>query len=326
MYTEHTSIQHAAALLAMGKVVGIPTETVYGLGACARTPEAIQKVYTIKGRPATNPLIIHISHSAAILEWATNIPNSAWILANHFWPGPLTIVLERHSSVLDVVTAGQNTVALRVPNHPLALALLQEFKGGIAAPSANRSGRISPTTAMHVQEELGDAVEYILDGGPCQIGIESTIVHCRESEVRILRYGQITHKELSAVLGFPLTMDSHTPIHVPGSHHSHYAPVSPLFLLESKALSEKISSCIAHNKNISIISFSEQGSLVPSQYAHRINWIQAALDPQIYANNLYAWLREMDNQNPDCILVETPPITLAWVAIQDRLQRASYRK
>jgi L-threonylcarbamoyladenylate synthase len=332
MHIEPQTIQHAAQLLATGKLVGIPTETVYGLGACARTPDAIQKIYATKGRPATNPLIIHLSHWAAISEWAINIPDSAWVLAKHFWPGPLTLVLQRHPKVLDMVTAHQETVALRVPNHPVALALLQEFKGGIAAPSANRSGRISPTTAAHVYEELGDAVDYILDGGPCKVGIESTIVHCKDSNVQILRHGHITQKDLSIILDIPLPLEndlslenSSKGILVPGSDKSHYAPSSPLFLLDPKALSDKISSLAAQHKRFSVIAFSRQPASIPQTNAN-IVWAQANEDPNIYANHLYAWLRQMDNMKPDCILVEKPPSTIEWRAIQDRLQRASYRK
>jgi len=316
-------IKQAASLLSAGKIVAIPTETVYGLAGCARTPSAIQKIYEIKGRPATNPLIIHLSNPPAISDWAINIPNAAWTLVKHFWPGPLTLVLPRHPEVLLSVTAQQNTVALRVPNHPLTLALLQEFGGGLAAPSANRSGRLSPTTAAHVREELGNKVDYILDGGPCGHGIESTIVYFQDNDVFVLRQGSITTKDLESVLNKRVIvgLTHHKNIQVPGRHESHYAPSCLLFLLDRNTLLTITQEKLAQKKRLGIYSFVS----APLFQTADILWCQAKPNADQYAANLYADLRNLDNQKVDCILVEMPPTTLEWAAIMDRLQRAAHK-
>jgi len=322
MYTGYQAIQQAASLLRAGKVVGIPTETVYGLGGSASSLEAIQKIYATKGRPIHNPLIIHISHATAIAQWAIDIPKAAWILAEHFWPGPLTLVLRRHPRVLDAVTANQDTVALRVPNHPVALALLQEFGSGIAAPSANRYGRISPTTAEHVREELGDTVDYVLEGGPCQIGIESTIVHCQEHAFKILRPGTISEEALSHALGISSIVDrtQHT-IQVPGANAAHYAPTSPVFLLDISALLKKAQDLTKNYHSVGVLAFSKQPDTLTDI---GLQWISASTDSNTYAMHLYANLRVLDRSRPNCILIETPPATPPWLAIQDRLSRASH--
>jgi len=322
MYIDHKTIQMAARVLADEKLVALPTETVYGLAGFARSPSAIQKIYAMKGRPATNPLIIHLPHPAAISDWAIDIPKAAHILARKFWPGPLTLVLPRHPEVLLSVTAGQETVALRVPNHPLALALLQEFKGGIAAPSANRYGRISPTTIEHVRAEFQDKVDYYLDGGPCEVGIESTIVYLAGSEVIILRKGKITQQALEETLGQAvLSKDKSDPgMQTPGSNVSHYAPEHPLFLLPLNALLEKLTGLITENKAVGVLSFSKK----PALLSHQVFWVCANSQFSIYASSLYAHLRELDSLNLDCILVEAPPEGTEWEAVHDRLQRASH--
>ena len=190
------SIEQAADLLHRGKLVAIPTETVYGLGADASNPEAVAKIFQAKGRPADHPLIVHLAYASQMKDWAEEVPDSALRLASAFWPGPLTMILRKKASVPAVVTGGQETVALRVPDNPVALWLLRVFGGGIAAPSANRFGRISPTTAQHVAEELGDAVDCILDGGPCTVGVESTIIDLTDQQPTILRPGRITRSQL----------------------------------------------------------------------------------------------------------------------------------
>ena len=314
-------IEQATILLSNGKLVAIPTETVYGLGADAKNPMAVQKIYTVKGRPATNPLIIHIPHCEAMTEWAIDIPESAWKLASAFWPGPLTLILNRHPSVPKIVTGGQDTVALRVPSHPLTLALLTRFGGGIAAPSANRYGRISPTTAQHVKEGLGDAVDYILDGGPCTVGIESTIISLVGASPVILRYGSISAREISHVLGETLTdKDKHTSIEVPGSSASHYAPLQPLYLFDQVTFIETLLQFAEQNKKLSVLSFSERPvSLSPSI----MNWICMPLQPEHYAQQLYQQLHALDKEKSDYIVVEAPPQSEEWLAIRDRLQRAA---
>jgi len=194
------AIEHAALLLRQGLLVAFPTETVYGLGADASNPEAVRKIFQAKGRPADHPLIVHISSVDSLNDWAVNIPDAAKKLAAHFWPGPLALILNKKPDVPLEVTGGQETVGLRMPDHPVALSLLKAFGGGIAAPSANRFCRISPTQAAHVEEELGDAVDLILDGGSCQVGVESTIIDLSGKQPKLLRLGHITQKDIEAVL------------------------------------------------------------------------------------------------------------------------------
>ncbi len=321
MHIDPKSIKTAARFLAEEKLVALPTETVYGLAGSARSASAVQKIFTVKGRPATNPLIIHLSNPAAISDWAIDIPKAAQKLAKQFWPGPLTLVLPRHPDVLKSLTAGQETVALRVPSHPVALALLQEFKGGVAAPSANRSGRISPTRIEHVRTELQDKVDYYLDGGPCEVGIESTIVYLVDCEVMILRKGKITQQALEETLNQKVLSIGGTAsgIQIPGNALLHYAPAHPLFLLPLKFLLEKLAGLIAENKTVAVLSFSKKPALLSNQ----VFWINASPEASVYANCLYNCLRELDHLEPDCILVESPPESMEWEAIHDRLQRAS---
>lgn len=315
-------IEHATTLLKNGKLVAIPTETVYGLGADASNPSAVQKIYTVKGRPTTNPLIIHLPNPQAMGEWAIDIPKAAWQLAEIFWPGPLTLILKRHPSVLKLVTADQETVALRVPNHPITLNLLSRFAGGIAAPSANRYGRISPTTAAHVQESLGAEIDYILEGGPCTIGIESTIVSLVDSTPSILRQGIISAQNLSQVLGKSvLNQSEKNNIKVPGTHISHYAPRHSLYLLDKNALLKMAITLTQEQKFFSVLSFSEKPL---DLYLLSHQWLQVPLDPKEYGQRLYSNLHQLDKLNTQGILVEAPPDTPEWIAIRDRLQRASH--
>ena len=223
----------AIELLCAGELVAIPTETVYGLGADAANPAAVAKIFAAKGRPADHPLIVHLAGHDAVDRWAEQVPAVAWELMETFWPGPLTLILKKQAWVPDAVTGGQDTVGLRVPGHPVALELLRRFAAvagehaGIAAPSANRFGRISPTTAAHVQEELGDQVPLILDGGACKVGIESTIVDCSRGQPVVLRPGHIAPTHLEAVLGLvPLIETATGAPRVSGSLEAHYAPAN----------------------------------------------------------------------------------------------------
>jgi L-threonylcarbamoyladenylate synthase len=218
------NVAHAAQLLRDGELVGFPTETVYGLGADASNADAVRRLFEAKGRPADHPVIVHVAHAAAIATWARAVPAGARALADAFWPGPLTIIVPRAAHVHDIVTGGQDSVGLRVPSHPVARALLQAFGGGVAAPSANRFGRISPTTAQHVADDLGDAVALTLDGGACDVGIESTIVAFSGERAVLLRPGGIAVERLAAVLGHvPLAPDASAP-RASGTLASHYAP------------------------------------------------------------------------------------------------------
>ncbi len=317
---DEIAIQKAVRLLQDGKVVAIPTETVYGLAADAKNAEAISQIYTLKGRPSSNPLIIHLNDIAAIQDWAIDIPEVAYQLAERFWPGPLTLILRKHSKVLPLVTGGQDTVALRIPNHPVTLALLKTFGSGLAAPSANRSGSISPTCTKDVRAEFGDTVECILEGGPCHIGIESTIVSLVDNRIQILRPGHIDEIALQTVTKKKIDNTAVGHIITPGSSPLHYAPHTALYLLEKTALEEEMMTRLAAKQHVAILHY----SLLSHTHSAMIRQIKLNPDPIAYAQQLYASLRALDDAGCDCILVEMPPQTLAWLAIHDRLRRAQH--
>jgi L-threonylcarbamoyladenylate synthase len=314
-----TDVSRAAELLRAGELVAFPTETVYGLGADASNPQAVAKIFSAKGRPADHPLIVHLPDASHLDRWAVDIPDAAHSLAAAFWPGPLTLILKRAPSVCDAITGGQDTVGLRVPNHPLALQLLREFEGGVAAPSANRFGRISPTTATHVCEELGDAVALILDGGPCAVGIESTILDLSGSEARILRPGMLDAEAIATVLGSPPASGSAQEApRVSGSLEAHYAPQTPLRLVAAAALGDFARRALDAGESVAVLS----AETLPIDHA-RLKWCRAATDPVQYAHDLYARLRELDASGCDLILVVAPPADGVWSAITDRLKRAA---
>ena len=319
-------IARAVELLRAGELVAFPTETVYGLGADASNPAAVARIFAAKGRPADHPLIVHLASAAALDHWAREVPQSARRLAAAFWPGPLTLILKRQAHVPDAVTGGQDTVGLRVPNHPLALALLREFKGGVAAPSANRYGRISPTSAAHVRAELGDSVPLVLDGGPCEVGIESTIVDLSSEAPRMLRPGAITAADIARVLDDtpPAEIDksandagSIAP-RVAGSHVAHYAPRTTLRLVTGDELSGAVSAALATGQRLAVLAHTAQPIV-----ARNLIWHAANRDAAAYAHDLYATLRALDAAACDLLLVEAPPATAAWLAVADRLQRAA---
>jgi L-threonylcarbamoyladenylate synthase len=319
-------LDHATQLLKEGKLVAIPTETVYGLAADARNPKAIEALYAAKNRPSSNPLIIHIADPEWMHQWAFAIPPQAWILAKAFWPGPLTLILKRHPEVSKRITAGQESVALRIPDHPLTLALLQQFDGGLVAPSANPSGRISPTTAEHVRCNLRHRVDYILDGGPCSIGIESTILSLLDEQPLILREGSIRATEISEILGCPVMSHGQTTdaqkkilIQVPGSAALHYAPLKPLYLFKKNEFLETIKNLNLHDKKCDILSF-DPAPLDPLLNIQQ--WLHMPRDPKAYAQQLYQALHQLDRSPSHCILVEAVPAHEQWNAIEDRLDRA----
>ncbi len=319
MMTEDVNL--AAARLRSGHVVAFPTETVYGLGAAATNVEAISRVFAIKRRPLDHPLIVHLPHAAMLDDWAREVPEDAWRLARRFWPGPLTLILKRRPGVPDIVTGGQDSVALRVPAHPLALRLLETFGGGIAAPSANRYGRVSPTTAAHVHTELGAEVDLILDGGPCCIGIESTIVSLVAETPVLLRPGAIRASELERVLGVPVALPSagcEIP-RAPGTHAAHYAPRTPLTLLPSADLWLELERSMAAGGRLAVMSFSP----LPSPPPATVVVLPMPSNPDDYARMLYATLREVDAYGVDRLLIESPPEEEAWQAVIDRLSRAA---
>lgn len=308
------AIQDAAAILRHGGLVAFPTETVYGLGADASNPAAVARIFAVKGRPSSHPVIVHIRDAGQMARWARDIPPYATRLAERFWPGPLTLVFRRASGVGDELTGGQDTIGLRVPAHPVALELLREFGGGIAAPSANRFGRISPTTAEHVRRDLGSDVDMILDGGPCDIGIESTIVDLSRGEPVLLRPGRLSPEEIAGTLGLaPRAPDSTAP-RSPGALESHYAPWRPLRLVPQRDWDSRIQASLSRR---GVMSFQSRPSGDTA-----LAWIRASSDPRIYGHDLYANLRTLDSSGCEEIMVEEPPASAEWFAIRDRLTRA----
>ena len=314
----------AVELLRAGELVAFPTETVYGLGADAANPAAVAKIFTAKGRPADHPLIVHLSGHDAVDHWAEQVPDVAWELMETFWPGPLTLILKKQAWVPSTVTGGQDTVGLRVPGHPVALELLRRFAAasgehaGIAAPSANRFGRISPTTAAHVQEELGGRISLILDGGPCKVGIESTIVDCSRAEPVVLRPGHIAPAHLEAVLGRCPAIETATGApRVSGSLAAHYAPQTPMRLVAGHRLLDFLNAQRHKGDRCGVIGHSQ-----PPQAGMPHLWRMLPADPVGYAHDLYAVLREMDHAGVSSIAVEALPEGAAWAAVADRLRRA----
>ena len=311
------SIARAAALLRAGDVVALPTETVYGLGADASNPDAVRKIFKLKGRPADHPVIVHILGAEQLDQYARDIPDAARVLARHFWPGPLTLVLPRAAGVPDVVTGGQDTVGLRAPAHPVARALLAAFGGGIAAPSANKFGRISPTLAAHVAADFGNQAPLILDGEATTIGIESTIIDLSGDVPRLLRPGAITATQLEEVLGVSLGTAGADAPRASGTLPKHYAPKAALRLVKRVEMIEALSS--NRGRRVAVLALEVN---VP-RLAQNLVRVVPAVAAQ-YAHALYANLRALDATGADLILVEQPPQTAAWAAINDRLARAAH--
>ncbi len=333
MMPDIQEIQRAARLLEQGKLVAFPTETVYGLGADASNPEAVAAIFTAKGRPSNHPIIVHVAHNADLSRWTSHIPEEAHLLINTFWPGPLTLILPRADSVPAAVSGGQHSIGLRCPSHPVARALLAEFRhgqGGIAAPSANRFGHVSPTTAQHVLDEFGHTTDSpiasVLDGGQSDVGIESTIVDLtRLATVGpvVLRPGQISVTQLAQCLGrmpgLPTSSDAAAP-RVSGSLDAHYAPKTPLVLIDTAELMP-----LLQRLNLQQISYvlMHHSSLTSEQQSTVINE-QMPSRAEAYAHRLYASLRTLDTQNAGLIVIERPPTGDEWQGVNDRLRRAAF--
>jgi L-threonylcarbamoyladenylate synthase len=293
-------IQKASEILQNGGLVAFPTETVYGLGADASNETAVRAIFSVKGRPETHPLIVHL-HSVEQLEtWARSIPKAAKELGSKFWPGPLTLILKKAATVSKVVTGGQDTVGLRIPDHPVALALLRSFGGGVAAPSANRFGKVSPTSARHVRKDLGKDVDFILDGGSCDIGVESTIVDFSSGDPVILRPGGLTRERLEEALGRPIPIRGGGPVRVSGQLESHYAPSAKVVIVppeESKATAARLGK---KGKRVVLLSRKD-----------------------VAARKLYASLRRADESGAQVIVVPLPDEAGLGLAVADRLRKAS---
>jgi L-threonylcarbamoyladenylate synthase len=312
-------IAAAAEDLRAGRLVAFPTETVYGLGARARDPRAVGAVFRAKGRPADHPLIVHVASQDELDAWADPLPETARRLARTHWPGPLTLVVRRAPDVPDVVTGGQSTVAVRAPAHPVANALLRALGEGVAAPSANRFGRISPTTADHVATEFPDLELTILDGGPCDVGLESTILDLSGGRARLLRPGAVSVAELERTLGGPVAVaakreEAEEAPRVPGRLASHYAPTAPLRLADDCELASAVDAA----PGLALLLRRAQRPA-----AHRGPWRRLPEDPAGYGRGLYAALRALDAEAPPALVVERPPDTAPWSAVRDRLARAA---
>ena len=307
----------AVEVLRAGGLVGLPTETVYGLGADASNDLAVRRIFAVKGRPSTHPLIVHVASVEHARQWALELTEAGEQLARAFWPGPLTLIVKRSERASDAVTGGQDTVGLRVPSHPLALELLELFGGGVAAPSANRFGKVSPTSAAHVRSELGDEVDLILDGGSSSVGVESTIVDVTQRSPRLLRPGGVAREEIEAVLGRPLVIaTSATDVRAPGMLESHYAPRAGLWLVSAgEVFAEAARRRAAGNR---VVVIAPEGTALPEGVA----CLPVPRDEAGFARVLYSHLREADALG-DLILAVAPAASGLGLAVRDRLQRAS---
>ncbi|MDY7539054.1 L-threonylcarbamoyladenylate synthase [Undibacterium sp. RTI2.1] len=333
MSTKHNtfdaSIQSAARQLESGQLVAFPTETVYGLGADAENPSAVAAIYAAKGRPANHPVIVHLAPEADIQYWAADIPAEAHRLIAAFWPGPLTLILTRAAHIPGAVSGGQDSIGLRCPSHPVAQQLLRAFKngkGGIAAPSANKFGHVSPTTAQHVRDEFpaelaNQMITAVLDGGQSDVGIESTILDLTRLETHgpvLLRPGHISAAELARVLGIQPSAPDITAPRASGTLDAHYAPNTPVVLIAEDTLESTIQQLLDSGKKVAVMRYQEH----VQQNVQALKVIVA--DPSVYAHDLYAGLRELDAAHADVILVEMLPDDHAWQGVNDRLRRAAF--
>jgi L-threonylcarbamoyladenylate synthase len=311
-----TDIARAAEILRAGGLVAFPTETVYGLGADASREEAAAKIFAVKGRPRAHPLIVHLAPGASLDDWAIDIPDTARRLVAAAWPGPLTVILRRGPRVSLATTGGAETVGLRVPAHPLAQQLLVAFGGGVAAPSANRFGAVSPTTADHVASDLGDDVDYILDGGPCSVGVESTIVDLSRGAAVLLRPGGMAREAIEAIIGPLASADAHAPA-APGTLASHYAPRAEVYAVEPASVPAAVA---ATKGRVGILApasaFAAWGDLGGERYP-------LPDDVEGMARELYAALRDLDARGVDVVIAALPPAAGLGEAVGDRLRRAA---
>jgi L-threonylcarbamoyladenylate synthase len=316
-------IELAARGLHAGKLVAFPTETVYGLGADAGSREAVAAIYRVKGRPSYHPLIVHVSgpeQARRLAQWT----ETAQRLAAEFWPGPLTLILNRLERAPAWACAGQATIGLRAPAHPVAIALLQAFERlgglGVAGPSANRFGRVSPTCAAHVVDDLADETPLVLDGGDCEVGLESTIVDLSRGEPALLRPGGIDAANIEAVLGQPLRRGGKGAPRVSGTLAAHYAPRTPVELLAPGAIGARLKELAGRGLQVAVWSTVRPGESAGQWSGH---WERAPSDPAGFAHALYASLRRLDRGGFDRLLIERPPETGEWAAVADRLRRAA---
>ncbi|MBC7624215.1 MAG: threonylcarbamoyl-AMP synthase [Aeromicrobium sp.] len=343
-------ITEAANALTLGELVVMPTETVYGLAADATNEAAVKRIFAAKGRPADHPLIVHVRKGDDLSRWAKRLPSHVAPLIAAFWPGPLTLILKKTDAIPDVVTGGQNTVGLRCPAHPVAQALLDAFakhgSGIVAAPSANRFGHVSPTTAAHVISEFGELINAdktvavkkritLLDGGACDVGIESTILDLSGKEPVLLRPGAVSAEDIARVIGVmpksreAVQLANGVMPRVSGDLAAHYAPRTPLQLLTAAALVVEVDAMLAAAKRVAVLAFAAKPKTAPSpvgigvRHLRPLIWLQAPKQVEDYARDLYASLRTLDAAGTSMIIVEAPPSDAAWDAVNDRLSRAA---
>ncbi|MDR3492848.1 MAG: L-threonylcarbamoyladenylate synthase [Gammaproteobacteria bacterium] len=317
-----SDLMKAVEILRKGGLIALPTETVYGLGADASNPEALLKIFTVKQRPIDHPLIVHLADIEQLPEWVSEIPDFAMQLGLALWPGPMTLIFKKAPHVSDLITGKQDTIAVRVPAHPIAEALLRAFGGGVAAPSANLFGRLSPTTAAAVREELGDQVDFILDGGQCEVGVESTIIDVSRGYPVILRPGMITAHQIESILNEEIitALRKNSP-RVSGSMASHYAPRTKMRLMKSLVIPHFLNELRHKDLPIAILTY----SMCPLPQDD-VEWIMMPNNPLSYAHDLYQTLRDLDKRDFREIIIETPPEDSSWDAIRDRLVRASHKE
>ena len=314
------TVAQAAAHIQAGELVAFPTETVYGLGADASNDTAVAKIFAAKGRPADHPLIVHIASSAQVFDYASSVPPFAERLMAAFWPGPLTLILPRKPGVATAAAGGQSSMGLRCPAHPLALDFLRASGTGVAGPSANKFGRVSPTTAKHVRQEFGDTL-MVLDGGPCAVGIESSIVDCTRSAPVLLRPGVLTREQLSAACGVPILGAEDQPDgapRAPGTLESHYAPNAKVRLMDAKAIQTALDLLGADAKHIAVYARS-----IVRIKSTQVLYRRMPDDALATAEQLFAVLRDFDGQGVKLIWIEPVPAALEWDGVRDRLSRAA---
>ena len=310
-------IEQAAQELEKGGMVAFPTETVYGLGADAANIEAIRQVYALKGRPADHPSIVHLDSLDKVELWARVIPEAARKLAEHFWPGPMTLILPKRPEVLPQVTGGQDSVGIRIPAHPLTRKLISVFGRGIIGPSANRFGHISPTSAEHVREEFGSSLKFVLDGGPCAVGVESTIVDFSRETPVIVRPGMLSASVISEIAGFPIACGQGSK--APGTLKKHYAPNTPAQMVSREELTQLV-------KQVNTPSVVLAMHKLPIPDNQLVRCLSLPDNPSAYAQSIYSMLRYADSVRPQSIFIEQPPQDdESWAAVRDRLQRACAR-
>ena len=333
IYPSAAQIDEAAALLDAGELVAFPTETVYGLGGDAENPEAIARIYAAKGRPANHPVIVHLAPEADPGYWVRELPADAQKLIDAFWPGPLTLILKRASHIPAAVSGGQDSVGIRCPSHPVAQRLLSAFharrdgtgrQGGVAGPSANRFGHVSPTTAQHVRDEFGGAV-HVLDGGAADVGIESTILDLSRGFPALLRPGHVSPQAIADVIGeaprLPDGSDATAP-RASGTLKAHYAPRTPLALLPFASIEPMLAAFQpADGRKVALVA--RASSAAAWARAPHVHFIAAPEDPQSYARALYGLLRALDRADVERIFVEKLPESIEWIAVNDRLGRAA---